>query len=212
MIADVNGLISKLQMEISGAKASHNAKGEMRAFSELSKKVLEGVDFSKVDINKVLAHLCADMSNAQAVGGEMEPSQETLAVAGLTREEFVLISEKVVANFSKHTETGQQSRGLIDKLDGNSLGGVKTHLHGLFESMTRKEVSKLSKRWDVNLQHFKCISCDLQQKDCDKKLLRCGGCGEFFYCSKVCQKIHWKEGKHRNTCAKSLAAPEIVRQ
>ena len=39
MIADVNGLISKLQTEISGANASHNAKGEMRAFSELSKNV-----------------------------------------------------------------------------------------------------------------------------------------------------------------------------
>ena len=205
MTTDVSGLIAKLQMEISDANASRN--GEMTPFSELSEKVLGGMDLSKVDINKVLVYLCADMSNAQAVGGEMEPSQETLAVAGLTREEFVLISEKVVANFSKHTETGKYCRELIDKLDGNSLGGVKTHLHGLFESMTRKEVSKLSKRWNVNLQHFKCISCDLQQKDCDKKLLRCGGCGEFFYCSKVCQKIHWREGKHRNTCA---IRPKIV--
>ena len=151
-----------------------------------------------------LTVLSADMMKAQAEGKDFVPSQKALAAAGLTKEEFVLTTEKVVANFSRHTATGRQSRALVDQLDDKKLGAVKCHLMKLFDSMTRKEVSKLSKKWDVNLQHFKCITCNLQQKDCEKKLLRCGDCGEFFYCSKACQKTHWKEGGHRKTCVKSL--------
>lgn len=203
MIEDLSGYLATLRMEINATKGRETAV-EKAAFSELSKKLLCGVDFSKVDMQKVLSVLGADMLKAEAEGVDFVPSRKALAAAGLSKEEFVLISEKVVLNFSKHTVTGRQSRALVDKLDDNKLSAVKGHLLKLFDSMTRKEVSKLSKKWDVNLQHFKCITCNLQQKDCEKKLLRCGDCGEFFYCSKVCQKTHWKEGGHKNTCAKSL--------
>ena len=40
-----------------------------------------------------------------------------------------------------------------------------------------------------------CSNCGIQELD----LLRCGQCKSEFYCSKVCQKQHWKKG-HKETC------------
>ena len=40
-----------------------------------------------------------------------------------------------------------------------------------------------------------CSFCGEQEMD----LLRCGRCKSVFYCSKVCQKQHWKKG-HKERC------------
>lgn len=43
----------------------------------------------------------------------------------------------------------------------------------------------------------------------DRELLRCGGCRQQFYCSKACQKAHWKQG-HREPC-KLMQAQQAMR-
>ena len=49
---------------------------------------------------------------------------------------------------------------------------------------------------DVGGATHKCHNC---RKEADK-MLKCGGCENFRYCSKECQKIKWKEG-HKRKCA-----------
>jgi hypothetical protein len=46
-----------------------------------------------------------------------------------------------------------------------------------------------------------CHNCQEDRKE-QEQLLKCGACKKVFYCSKECQKIHWKQGGHREECSK----------
>lgn len=157
-----------------------------------------------------MASLLEDNARGEKLGREPEPSDKSLALAGLSREKFLQMSEKAAANFSPHSLKGKTN---LDKLSSATgfenpvLDDMKTHMVGLTSLLKRSEVSKLSKHWDVGLELFKCQQCSRQQKDLSTKLRRCGGCGETFYCSKECQQIHWKSS-HKKTCTKiTVAAP-----
>eukprot|EP00986_Skeletonema_menzelii_P010652 scaffold5273_cov158-Skeletonema_menzelii.AAC.13 len=52
---------------------------------------------------------------------------------------------------------------------------------------------------------LKCESCGISQEDAGKALLRCGRCNQVCYCSRDCQKSHWKES-HKKICAQVTAA------
>jgi uncharacterized C2H2 Zn-finger protein len=46
-----------------------------------------------------------------------------------------------------------------------------------------------------------CHNCQEDSQE-QEQLLKCGACKKVFYCSKECQKTHWKQGGHREECAK----------
>lgn len=50
---------------------------------------------------------------------------------------------------------------------------------------------------------LKCESCGISQEDAGKALL--GRCNQVCYCSRDCQKLHWKES-HKKICAQVTAA------
>ena len=52
---------------------------------------------------------------------------------------------------------------------------------------------------------LKCEGCGISQEDADKELLRCARCHQVCYCSRECQKIHWKES-HKKICNQVTAA------
>eukprot|EP00984_Skeletonema_dohrnii_P006023 scaffold2130_cov106-Skeletonema_dohrnii-CCMP3373.AAC.10 len=52
---------------------------------------------------------------------------------------------------------------------------------------------------------LKCEGCGISQEDAEKALLQCARCHQVCYCSRECQKSHWKES-HKNICAKVTAA------
>jgi hypothetical protein len=47
-----------------------------------------------------------------------------------------------------------------------------------------------------------CHNCQEHRRQEQEKLLKCGACKKVFYCSKECQKTHWKQGGHREECSK----------
>ncbi|KAJ7277627.1 hypothetical protein C8J57DRAFT_1713352 [Mycena rebaudengoi] len=63
-----------------------------------------------------------------------------------------------------------------------------------------------SKRRCDNLQ-----CSDIRRKE---EHMRCGGCQKMFYCSKACQTTDWRDGAHKEVCARlqslSLLEPETV--
>ena len=52
-------------------------------------------------------------------------------------------------------------------------------------------------RWAAPLREPECASCHSKTEN----LKRCSGCKRVFYCSKTCQKNHWKE--HKPDCQSS---------
>jgi hypothetical protein len=49
-----------------------------------------------------------------------------------------------------------------------------------------------------------CAQCGAARRKNNKKLQRCAGCGLIRYCSRECQKAHWKV-QHRHECPAALA-------
>ena len=49
--------------------------------------------------------------------------------------------------------------------------------------------------------HEECANC----KKAQPNLKKCGACGKVQYCSKECQRVHWKE--HKSNCKESSTAP-----
>jgi len=47
---------------------------------------------------------------------------------------------------------------------------------------------------------LKCECCDISQEDAGTKLLQCARCHKVCYCSRECQKSHWKES-HKHICS-----------
>ena len=161
-----------------------------------------GFDPKKVDGAKLLASLQRDAREAEARGEEPEPSEASYAIAGLTKRDFLLLGEKAAASLNKHSVAGKQNRKKIDRLVSTmspEFSAVKDHMKDLSKKLNRTEITNLSREWDLDLQLFRCVQCTVQQKDCEQKLKKCGGCGEVFYCSKECQKIHWRAG-HKTEC------------
>ena len=53
------------------------------------------------------------------------------------------------------------------------------------------------RRWEPPLREPECAFCHSKTEN----LKRCSGCKRVFYCSKTCQKNHWKE--HKPECQNS---------
>ena len=51
--------------------------------------------------------------------------------------------------------------------------------------------------WNPEVEHEDCAQCGFEFPN----LLKCAGCRKLAYCSKSCQKRHWKQ--HRSRCIKS---------
>jgi len=49
--------------------------------------------------------------------------------------------------------------------------------------------------WSPEVEHETCAKCAF----CFPNLMKCAGCRQVTYCSRICQKRHWK--KHRQRCA-----------
>lgn len=79
----------------------------------------------------------------------------------------------------------------------------------LFKQMPREERFELSR--DDPLVVF-CSNrwCGkLQQKG--ERFNNCGKCRLSYYCSPACQKVDWRKGKHKQTCAPMTPKPKLVR-
>ena len=53
-----------------------------------------------------------------------------------------------------------------------------------------------------NSKRYLCHVCQKSTAN-EKEFKRCGRCLGFYYCSKACQKKHWKHGGHKNECQDS---------
>jgi len=58
-------------------------------------------------------------------------------------------------------------------------------------------------------QMRKCANCNITETQLQRDLLRCCGCKDSFYCSKNCQKSHWKV--HKKYCGKPRSGEDQVR-
>ncbi|KAJ6578196.1 hypothetical protein B0H19DRAFT_1122645 [Mycena capillaripes] len=54
--------------------------------------------------------------------------------------------------------------------------------------------------WYRSQRRVSMRACDNVQIDAKAKFKQCSGCHEMFYCSEVCQIVHWKQGGHRSLC------------
>ena len=170
----------------------------------LRHEFFEGVDFSKINAADLLASLQQDAEECKREGRDIEPSDRSFSCAGLTRESFLRVGEKVAARFDKYSSTGQRNRKKVEELSkmlGSELSELQENLAAISTNFKRKGIERVAKEWNVELEVYKCHNCDKQPKDCEGSLRRCGSCGEAFYCSKECQKKHWK--LHRLTCQKT---------
>jgi MYND finger len=196
LVAEMNA------MNLSASTAEADDKKQMSDL--LRSTFFEGFDFSKMNSPALIISLQEDALLCEAQGRPIEPSDKSFELAGLTKEQFLLLSEKAAQNLNQHSPKGKKNRKqLQDICTKSGLGGIKDHMLALTKELNRSEISKLSQEWNIELAHFKCLACNVQQKDCAQKLLRCGGCGEVFYCSKECQKTHWKSG-HKASCSRSI--------
>jgi hypothetical protein len=135
--------------------------------------------------------------------------REACAQFDMTPEKFMQIQESLSVAYDAQTERGQQARmSTFESLREISSDDDPTVLEAReaffkFHIKKRSDVQGYSKALDVSLFRYKCHNCDIQSKDLPEgqKLLRCGSCGEVFYCSKSCQVQHWKSG-HKRDCKK----------
>ena len=81
-------------------------------------------------------------------------------------------------------------RKMINQIDKNegSIG---------FLLPKHKLLKKLLNKQNQDLDIVRCAGCNEVYED--KKLLKCGGCRKVYYCSKECQKLHWKS--HKELCS-----------
>ena len=68
---------------------------------------------------------------------------------------------------------------------------------------------KLRACYSPNALLHPCAVCGIESSH------RCGGCKEYCYCSKKCQKQHWTKGKHSRECGKettvvTLGEKEVI--
>lgn len=208
--------MSSLIHHVDVLSSKMNSNKETRAmFGELLKGTFfAGVDFSKVDTLKLIHSLQEDALRCERLGIDPEPSDETFLNAGLSKGEFLLMTEKAAANLNSKSERGEESRRKLELFThslGRDLEEVSAHMVDLSNKLNRSTITKLSKQWNVDLDHYKCVNCSKQQKDCDSKLLKCGNCGDVYYCSKACQKEHWRGG-HRETCVRYVQGESEVEE
>ena len=172
----------------------------------LFEEFFEGFDPSNVNSSALMESLMEDSKQAELLGVEPEPSERSLAIAGLDRQKFLQMSERAASNFNRHSVKGRENLRKLKQaanFDKPELNVIKNHMLDLTSLLNRAEVSRLAAEWDVDLIVFKCQSCNIQQKQLTTKLRRCGGCGEVYYCSKTCQQSHWKQ--HKQSCKRQLA-------
>lgn len=174
--------------------------------SLLFEEFFEGFDPSKIDCQALMQSLMEDSKRAEVLGTEPEPSERSLALAGLDKQKFLQMSERAASNFNRHSAKGRENiRKLrqVGQFDRPELNVIKDHMLDLTALLNRSEVSRLAAEWNVDLNLFKCHTCNVQQKQLNFKLRRCGGCGEVYYCSKECQQAHWKQ--HKLSCTRQLS-------
>ncbi|KLO16503.1 hypothetical protein SCHPADRAFT_995078 [Schizopora paradoxa] len=77
---------------------------------------------------------------------------------------------------------------------------VKSHWSQFEETLLARTVYKslFEHSGQSNLGIIRCANCG--KMDAKQNLQKCGGCKNVFYCSKDCQRTHWKQGGHRLTC------------
>ena len=76
------------------------------------------------------------------------------------------------------------------------LADLLQHRRGPFDTGLDHESFFDPPRWAAPLREPECVLCHSKTAP----LQRCSGCKRVFYCSKTCQKKHWKE--HRPECQK----------
>lgn len=95
--------------------------------------------------------------------------------------------------------TDKLRRAMMPYIKEQNLGYFQDPLTG--EEITVEEfeakdaMEQTNHKPHVNVMR-KCAYCNKS----DTKLLRCGRCKTTYYCSKECQKPHWK--KHKKVCKK----------
>ena len=163
-----------------------------------------GVDLSKADTANLLLSLQQDIEDCTREGREIVITERTCAMTGLDKEGFLHMLEQISIKFDKHSRIGQRNIEKVERLTnmlGSDMSLFKNELLPTATYFTKKTILQFAEGENIELRVFKCHNCDKQPKDCEGSLRRCGSCGEAFYCSKECQKKHWK--LHRSTCQKT---------
>ena len=84
---------------------------------------------------------------------------------------------------------------------GSEKIGKKCQTFSLADAM-HHERGMVSTSTELQSQsHKECANC----KKAQPNLKKCGACGKIQYCSKECQRVHWKE--HKSNCKQSSTAP-----
>jgi hypothetical protein len=76
-------------------------------------------------------------------------------------------------------------------LDGMFLFGVKRTCPLCRDELPAGDVAS----WEAS-----CANCSASKRPDNAPLQRCGRCNSVWYCSRECQKEHWKFGKHKELC------------
>ena len=79
--------------------------------------------------------------------------------------------------------------------------GMKCHTFSLVESVPHEEKIVSTSTELQSQSHKECANCKIAQPN----LKKCGACGKVQYCSKECQRVHWK--KHKSNCKESSTPP-----
>ena len=103
-------------------------------------------------------------------------------------------------------------QGTMAQVDPASRDSIIQATDAACAHMFNSAQATLKARAKVGLATITCASCCAAQGDV--KFLTCGQCLEMRYCSKQCQKMHWKNG-HKQSCVKrikyaSLLHPDVA--
>ena len=161
--------------------------------------VSKGIDFDSLSEDKKMQAMSECIKEMHDEPIDLSKLKRACALPGadMTPERFLQISEMMGAGM-KHggrdnilNNLGPMAPG-YEKYEDLRNDTMKTYTKNCIKS-GRTEAGILG--MDSNI--YCCQKCNIQERDLTGggKLLKCGRCFHAYYCSKECQKSHWKTHK-----------------
>ena len=174
--------------------------------NDLAEQVLTRVDGMFESVNRdVVAQRASDIALRGADAALREMSGHSYAWRCMCRSKelgmaFVFVQKGLIAHFTSDNNVYRE-----DALDESDI--LRVMFRALRPSVRHAlRVERVLCDWTIrpsadailNALHTRvtCARCNIRTRECFRK---CGGCGSVRYCSRGCQKKHWKE-EHKELC------------